>query len=110
MNLAEAAPVTLTLEPSQRADVWRATIGEVERYLSSVDQLPASQKIERPQVLERLREIDFSRPVSPEEAIRFAAEGLTDFQVHATHARYFGLFNPGSSTMGIAGDALAAAF
>lgn len=110
MNLAEAAPVTLTLDPSQRADVWRATIDEIERYLSNVDSLPASQKVERPEVLERLKAVNFDRPITPQEAIRFAAEGLTDFQVHATHARYYGLFNPGSTTMGIAGDALAAAF
>jgi glutamate/tyrosine decarboxylase-like PLP-dependent enzyme len=110
MNLAEAAPVTLTLEASQRADVWRSTIEEIERYLTTVDRLPASQKIRRPEILNRLQGIDFSRPVSPQEAIRFAADGLTDCQVHATHARYYGLFNPGSTTMGIAADALAAAF
>ncbi|MBC8065148.1 MAG: pyridoxal-dependent decarboxylase, partial [Chlorobia bacterium] len=110
MNLAEAAPVTLTLDVRQRKDVWRSIVAEIERYLDSVDDLPASRKINRSEVLARLGEVDFSSPISPEEAIRFSAQGLTDFQVHATHVRYFGLFNPGSTTMGIAADALAAAF
>lgn len=110
MNLAEAAPVTLTLNSPDRVALWRQTFDEIETYLESVDSLPAAQDITRPQVLDRLRTIDFNHPVSPEEAIRFATDGLTDMQVHATHRRYFGLFNPGSTTMGIAADALVAAF
>lgn len=110
MNLAEAVPVALTLRSSDRVDLWRQTFDEIERYLESVDELPASRNIGRSEVLERLRRVDFNVPVAPAEAIRFAAQGLTDFQVHATHRRYFGLFNPGSTTMGIAADALVAAF
>lgn len=110
MNLAEAAPVALTLTSPDRVDLWHQTFDEIEKYLSSVDSLPAAQDITRKQVLDRLKSIDFDKPVSPERAIRFAAEGLTEMQVHATHRRYFGLFNPGSTTMGIAADALVAAF
>lgn len=110
MNLAEAPPVTLTLNSSDRVALWQLTFDEIENYLDSVDTLPAAKNITRPQVLDRLRAVDFNQPVSPEEAIRFAADGLTDMQVHATHRRYFGLFNPGSTTMGIAADALVAAF
>ncbi|MGH9902662.1 MAG: pyridoxal phosphate-dependent decarboxylase family protein, partial [Pyrinomonadaceae bacterium] len=36
--------------------------------------------------------------------------GLREHQVHTTHPRYFGLFNPAPTTMGIAADALVAAF
>ena len=38
------------------------------------------------------------------------AGGLRDLQVHTPHARYFGLFNPAPTTMGIAADTLVAAF
>lgn len=110
MSLAEAAPITLTLTSSDRVALWQLTFDEIENYLDSVDTLPAAKNITRPQVLDRLRAVDFHQPVSPEKAIRFAADGLTEMQVHATHRRYFGLFNPGSTTMGIAADALVAAF
>jgi glutamate/tyrosine decarboxylase-like PLP-dependent enzyme len=110
MNLADVAPSTLTLDPQQRDGLWQATLEEIERYLRTVDSLPASKVIGRQEVLQRLEAIDFAKPMSPEAAVQFAAQGLTDFQVHASHVRYFGLFNPGSTTMGIAADALAAAF
>ncbi len=38
------------------------------------------------------------------------AELLRDGTVHTTHPRYFGLFNPTPSFMGIVADLLAAAF
>jgi glutamate/tyrosine decarboxylase-like PLP-dependent enzyme len=57
-----------------------------------------------------LEPFDFAAPLSPEAAIDFVAEGLRRHQVHVAHPRYFGLFNPAPSTMGIAADALVAAF
>lgn len=37
-------------------------------------------------------------------------EGLTQFQVHTPHPRYFGLYNPRPNYMGIMADTLTAAF
>jgi glutamate/tyrosine decarboxylase-like PLP-dependent enzyme len=48
--------------------------------------------------------------MSPEAAIDLAVAGLTEHQVHTPHPRYFGLFNPAPSAMGVAADALVAAF
>jgi hypothetical protein len=53
--------------------------------------------------------LDFSTPLSPEDAVERAVRGLTEHQVHTSHPRYFGLFNPAPTTMGIAADALVAA-
>ncbi len=57
-----------------------------------------------------LAPFDFERPVPALEALGFAVEGLWKWQVHTPHPRYFGLFNPAPTTMGIAADALVAAF
>jgi glutamate/tyrosine decarboxylase-like PLP-dependent enzyme len=63
---------------------------------------------------EKIRELlapfDFARPVDPLEALDFAVESLWRHQVHTPHPRYFGLFNPAPATLGIAADALVAAF
>lgn len=110
MNLVDTAPVTLTLDANQRAEVWRQSIQAIETYLQSLDTLVPAREFSRDEILNYLADLDFSRPSSPDEAIRYVAEGLTEFQVHTSHRRYYGLFNPGSTTMGIAADALAAAF
>jgi glutamate/tyrosine decarboxylase-like PLP-dependent enzyme len=67
-------------------------------------------RLDRAALSSLLVPFDFSRPVPPEEAIAFAVKGLSEHQVHTPHPRYFGLFNPAPTTMGIAADALVAAF
>ena len=58
----------------------------------------------------RLSGIDFKQAMPPRQAIAFASEQLRAHQVHVGHPAYYGLFNPAPTTMGIAGDALVAAF
>jgi glutamate/tyrosine decarboxylase-like PLP-dependent enzyme len=57
-----------------------------------------------------LKPFDFIANTTPESAIDFAAAGLSRWQVHTPHPRYFGLFNPAPTTMGIAAETLVAAF
>jgi len=57
-----------------------------------------------------LRPFDFSRPLEPTAAVDFAVDVMRRYHVHNAHPRYFGLFVPAPTTMGIAADALAAAF
>jgi hypothetical protein len=45
----------------------------------------------------------------PAEALQFAADGMSRTHVQVSHPRYFGLFNPAPTAMGIAADALVAA-
>src|SRR5207344_2531572 len=51
-----------------------------------------------------------AQPADPLAALDFAVNGLWKHQVHTPHPRYYGLFNPAPSTMGIAADTLVAAF
>ncbi len=50
------------------------------------------------------------QPLEPLAAIGIAVRGLREQQMHTGHRRSFGLFNPTPATMGIAADALVAAF
>ncbi|NED54859.1 pyridoxal-dependent decarboxylase, partial [Micromonospora aurantiaca] len=52
----------------------------------------------------------FDRPADPEAVIEDVAGLLRATTVHTTHPRYFGLFNPTPTLMGVVGETLAAAF
>ena len=100
----------LQLDPEQRAVLWRQVEQLVETYMLSVDSLPVSPRLDAEEIRARLAQFQFESPVDPEQAIAFAARNLTEFQVHTPHARYFGLFNPNPTAMGVFADALAAGF
>ena len=53
---------------------------------------------------------DFALPIAAERAIEVVLEGLRDGQIHPTHPRYFGLFNPAPLEVSVMADALVAAF
>jgi aromatic-L-amino-acid/L-tryptophan decarboxylase len=100
----------LQLEPAQRQELWRELIDLVEKYCSDVDTLPVTPQVTATELRERLRLFDFQTPCDPLDAIQFAAQELGKAQIHTPHPGYFGLFNPAPTTMGIAADALVAAF
>jgi glutamate/tyrosine decarboxylase-like PLP-dependent enzyme len=100
----------LTLPRDQRIALWEKVVGKVEEYLGSIDDHPVSVASDPSEVWALLKPLDFSVPMAPEDAVELVAEGLWRHQVHTSHARYFGLFNPNPTTMGIAADFLVAAF
>ncbi len=100
----------LRLEAERRRALWQRLIGAIEDYTEGVAALPVAPRLDPEALRAELARFDFGRPVAPEAALEAAVQGLTRHQVHAPHPRYFGLFNPAPTTMGIAGDALAAAF
>ncbi|MBC8166720.1 MAG: aminotransferase class V-fold PLP-dependent enzyme [Bryobacteraceae bacterium] len=100
----------LALTPNQRHILWERTVERIETYFSTVRNLPVSPEMNPAKVRAFLEIFDFAAPVSPEAAVDVAVDGLTRWQVHTPHPRYFGLFNPAPTTMGIAADALVAAF
>jgi glutamate/tyrosine decarboxylase-like PLP-dependent enzyme len=57
-----------------------------------------------------LESIDFNKAIEPKQALEFALRILSQYQTHTAHPRYFGLFDPAPTTMGIIGDALVAVF
>lgn len=55
-------------------------------------------------------DVELTSPMSPKDAIATAIAGLREGQVHVTHPRYFGLFNPAPLEISVMADALVAAF
>ncbi len=100
----------LLLEETERAALWRQLTATIENHINRVSELPVAPEIDAVEIRSRLSTFDFAEPLTPLAALDFAAQNLREFQVHTPHPRYFGLFNPAPATMGIAADALVAAF
>jgi glutamate/tyrosine decarboxylase-like PLP-dependent enzyme len=100
----------LRLDEATRRALWTRVGDEIERYLSGVAALPVRPAPDAGEMLGRLAELDFAAPMSPGDAVGFVADGLARWQMQTSHPRYFGLFNPPAASMGIAADALVAAF
>lgn len=100
----------LLLDAPERQILWSRLIERIEQYTRDVPELRVTPELNPAAVRAYLAAFDFKHPILPEQAVDAAADGLTRWQVHTSHPSYFGLFNPASTTMGIAADALVAAF
>jgi glutamate/tyrosine decarboxylase-like PLP-dependent enzyme len=98
------------LDNETRARLWRQLVNAIETYATKVEAGRVTPPLDPQRVRAMLERFDFSAPVEALEALDFLVEGLWKFQTHTPHPRYYGLFNPAPTTMGIAGDALVAAF
>jgi glutamate/tyrosine decarboxylase-like PLP-dependent enzyme len=101
---------SLVLDAEERARLWRVLTKTIDQYIAGVRELPVSREPEPEAVRALLGRFDFAHPIAAEEAVRLAADALARTQVHTPHPRYYGLFNPTPATVGIAADALVAAF
>jgi glutamate/tyrosine decarboxylase-like PLP-dependent enzyme len=100
----------LDLSSEAREQLWQDLALALEHYQNTVASLPVDSNASVEQVRQFLAPCDFTRPMDPRAALAFAVKGLTNYQTHTPHPRYFGLFNPPPATMGIVADALVAAF
>src|SRR5436305_12058288 len=100
----------LMLDAETRGELWRRLVEAIESYLNGVGEARVAPSLDVEAIRGSLAPFDFARPLDPLAALDFAVESLWKWQVHTPHPRYFGLFNPAPTTMGIAGDALVAAF
>ncbi len=100
----------LELDLSAREALWKSVAAAIEEYRRDLPELPVAPSADPAVVRALLENVDFEKPRPPEEALSLAVEGLRRHQVHNGHPRYFGLFNPATTSMSVAADALAAAF
>src|SRR5439155_9987984 len=100
----------LVLGGDVRADVWRRTIAAIDAYIEGVASGAVLPTMSDEVVRATVASFDFRTPMVPSDAIDTVVAAMNDGQVHPAHPRYFGLFNPGPTTMGIAADALVAAY
>ncbi len=101
---------SLFLDAPVRDALWTTLVSEIERYLRSVEQLPVSPQLDASAIRSFAESFTFEEPLPPADTLRSIAAALTKYQVHTPHPNYYGLFNPASTTMSIAADALVAAF
>jgi glutamate/tyrosine decarboxylase-like PLP-dependent enzyme len=100
----------LKLNDETRRTLWQHLIAAIEKYTTEVGELSVAPRLNVEEIRGLLAPFDFTQPLDPIEVLRFATDGLLKHQVHPSHPRYFGLFNPAPTTMSIAADALVAAF
>jgi len=99
----------LQLRERERAKLWQRLIERLEQYFRELPEIPVAQPPNVAALRSLLSSFDFARPGDALEAVEFVIEELRRTQVHTPHPRYFGLFNPAPTSMGIAADAIVAA-
>ncbi|MGI9545099.1 MAG: pyridoxal phosphate-dependent decarboxylase family protein, partial [Cyclobacteriaceae bacterium] len=100
----------LELNKQNRKKLWSELTGLIEDYISTVHNLNVTPNFTKARLTNVIESLDLSNGTDPFEALSWVFKQLTEYQVHTPHPGYYGLFNPASSTMGIAADALVAAF
>lgn len=93
-----------------RIELWQHAVKAIESYASTLDTLPITRKVDPEEIRSLLKPFDFARPLDPKEVIEFVVESMSSYQTHAANKRFFGLFDPATTTIGIIAEALAAAF
>jgi len=100
----------LRLNKKERMRVWENVVQAIEDYVERVAEHRVAPQLDPDAIRARLCGFDFREPTEPSQAVDFVVENLWNHQVHTPHPSYFGLFNPNPTTMGVAADALVAAF
>lgn len=94
-----------------RADIVRAIEAAVGRVRESIASGPITPRVTPPEIREHLTaRYGFAQPLPLDQIVADVEQMLTNWQVHVTHPRYFGLFNPSVTTASVVGDTLAAAY
>ncbi len=100
----------LDYSEQERTAIWAHLVERIERYIQDVEQNRVTPELNPEKLRSILSEFDFSGSRDPFETIDFITKGLSEFQTHTPHPKYFGLFNPAPTFMGIAADTIAAAY
>ena len=100
----------LMLDAEARAGLWRKVVEAVEAYAEDVHTLRVRPELDPAAVRAALSAVDFGKEMSPDAAVDFVVGLMRKYQTHNAHPRYFGLYDPATTTMGVAAEAIAAAF
>lgn len=103
MNVTSMLP-----EREERTALWSEFVRQAESYFEDVESLPVAPALEQSAILRILDDFSFDEPGAPIDVLHRFTEELKRFQVHTPHPRYFGLFNPAPTFMGILGESIAA--
>jgi aromatic-L-amino-acid/L-tryptophan decarboxylase len=98
------------LTPSERQELYKFTLELLEGYYSDTKPNRVSPRLDSSKIVEEVRKIDFSEPLTPKNAIKHLLEGMKSYSVHTPHPKYFGLYNPRANFPSILGDLITAVF
>jgi aromatic-L-amino-acid/L-tryptophan decarboxylase len=85
----------------------RARVTNLEAQIAQGGIVPAVTPAE---IRRHLARYDFSEPLDLDDVTADVEQMLRTWQVHVTHPRYFGLFNPSVTPASVVGDTLAAMY
>lgn len=99
------------LDPSAEAaaQLWRHVVGVLGEERARLPARPVSRPVDVGALRKAVSAYDFAAPVPPETVVDEVMALLREASVHTAHPRYFGLFNPAPTLMGVVGETLAAA-
>ncbi|GMV04574.1 MAG: L-2,4-diaminobutyrate decarboxylase [Gemmatimonadota bacterium] len=100
----------LDLDAPTRRRLWEEVTDVLEGHRNDIAHRRIAPDSPPERVRQRFDRLDALAPMTPDAALRFVAEGLSEDQLHAAHPRYFGLFVPAPSDIGVIADALASGF
>lgn len=100
----------LNLDTAERMDIGTYLLEQINDYMTNTRGVRVSPELRVDAVVEHVRRLSFEHPVSAREAINHILDGLRQYQGHTPHPRYFGLYNPRPTFMGIMADTITASF
>ncbi|WGU96345.1 pyridoxal-dependent decarboxylase [Paenibacillus dendritiformis] len=100
----------LDLDREERMNIGTYLLERINDYMGNIREVRVSPELDVDAIVQFAQKLSFDHPVGAQEAIDHILEGLTQFQVHTPHPRYFGLYNPRPNDMGIMADTITAAF
>lgn len=97
--------------PTAPADwLWSRVMDVLTDERAQIAGRPVSSKVDLAQLRSTVDAYDFATPADPGAVLDEVVALLREYTVHTTHPRYFGLFNPTPTLLGVVGETLAAAF
>ena len=98
------------LTKTDRKKILEFTIDKLDFYYENTKSYKVSPVLDIKEILEHIKQNNFDNPINPEEAIKNIIDGLQQFNVHTSHPKYFGLFNPRANFPSVLADFITAAF
>ncbi|MFB4315193.1 pyridoxal phosphate-dependent decarboxylase family protein [Actinomadura sp. 21ATH] len=90
--------------------LWRRVLEVLRAERERISARPVSAEVDLGRLRAAVGAYGFEEPVAPGVVIDETVALLREGTVHTTHPRYFGLFNPAPTLLGVVGETLAAAF
>lgn len=100
----------IDVTPEVMKEVWATVVHLCQAYRAEVVSLPVAPALVPAALRSDLSAYDFSLPRAWPEVLTWLDAQIRAHQVHLSHPRYFGLFNPAPAPFSVAADALVAAY